>query len=131
MNLVGQVVKTFPSLQREPKVRAARAVVSLALRTLSDYAQMLRNTRDDIRAVMIEYLLTTRDIPNRQRAIESADGAILHMALAVGHGLIRRATLALSASHILPTLDILAKEPLGTGFDMIDRAVRLEHARDR
>lgn len=132
MHLIGQVIRSFPgTLPRDLKVRAARAVVAVSLRALTDFADTLRSTRTQLRAAIVDYLVTVRRVRGSQGAMDEADTAIFYLALGAGHGLIRRAALALGSSHILPTLDVLREEALGPGCEIVDMAIRLDHARDR
>jgi hypothetical protein len=132
VHLIGQVIRSFPGMfPRELKIRSARAVVSVSLRAISDFAETLRGSRTALRAAIVEYLATTRRLENAEDAKSRADTAIFYMALAAGHGLIRRAVLSLGSSHILPTLEVLSGEDLGSGFRIIDMAIRLDLARDR
>jgi hypothetical protein len=132
LHLTGQVLRSFPGmLPRALKLRAARGVVTLSLRALTDFASTLRTSRTELRAAIVDFLVTTRPSLNAQTAMERADKAIFYLALGAGHGLLRRATLALGSTHILPTLDVLRTDRIGPGFEMIDLAVRLDFARDR
>lgn len=132
IHLIGQVIRSFPGmLPRDLKVRAARSVVAVSLRALTDFADTLRSTRTELRAAIVDYLVTAKRLRDSNEAMKQADKAIFYLALGAGHGLIRRAALSLGSNHILPTLDVLRGEALGPGFEMVELAIRLDHARDR
>ncbi|MBJ6766201.1 metallophosphoesterase [Myxococcaceae bacterium JPH2] len=132
LQLIGQVVRSFPGLlPRELKLRAVRSLLNLSLRTVSHFAGAVRTTRDDLREAIAHYLTTTKRVANLAETKERADDAIFQLALAVGHGLVRRTATALGSSHIFPALDVLRADGLGVGFDLIEFAVRLDHEKDR
>ncbi|MDP3157457.1 MAG: hypothetical protein Q8N23_32615 [Archangium sp.] len=71
----------------------------------------------------------SRGLHSTIEAKERADKFMTGLAVGAGHGLLRRAAIALSASHIFPALRAVNQDRLGNGFALIRLSISMDHQR--